>query len=252
MRERPVAMPRHEVHNKNCDDFLDQLIEQRARVPLLIADPPDNLGLAYDQFKDRMLADDYYNWQELLIRKSLQVADSVWWSYYWSHDLEIKHRVRNIIKFINPSVTAKSLLWRYTFGQYNDHDCGSGFRFLLRLDKPTAKNRADSIRVTSRRMELGDSRASGPKVPDDVWEFSRVVGNAAERRGWHPTQHPEDLYQRIVLFRTDPGDTVVDLFGGTGTAVRVCERLDRRALISEISRQYCQNICAENPTSVMT
>lgn len=245
-------MSRSKVFNWDAGDLLDHMIETNTRVPLLFADPPDNLGLAYDVFKDKMPAHQYYDWQELLIRKALQVADSVWWSYYWSHDLEIKHRVRNIIKFINPSVSAKTLLWRYTFGQYNDNDCGSGFRFLLRLDKPTAKNRPDSIRVTSRRMQLGDARASGPKVPDDVWEFSRVVGNAEERRSWHPTQHPEDLMQRIILFRTDPGDTVVDLFGGTGTTLRVAERLDRRALISEISRTYCTNICAETKAELVT
>lgn len=242
----------HEVWNMDCGDLLDRLVESKTTVPLLFADPPDNLGLAYDEFKDRMPSQSYYDWQELLIRKSLQVADSVWWSYYWSHDLEIKHRVRNILKFERPSVSAKTLLWRYTFGQYNDNDCGSGFRFLLRLDKPSVKHRPDSIRVTSRRMQMGDPRASGPKVPDDVWEFPRVVGNATERRGWHPTQHPEDLMRRIVLFRTDPGDTVVDLFGGTGTTLRVCEGIGRRALISEISNSYCRKICEENNATLVT
>lgn len=112
--------------------------------------------------------------------------------------------------------------------------------------KPTAKLRPNNIRVVSRRMEIGDARAAGPKVPDDVWEFPRIPGNSKERRPWHPTQHPEDLIRRIICLHTDPGDTVVDLFGGTGTTVRVCEQIGRSALISEISDNYVKHIMAEN------
>src|SRR5690606_29762098 len=138
-----------------------------------------------------------------VIRRALRVADCFWLSYYWKHDLEIKHRVRNIIKHERPSVSVKTFIWRFTFGQYVDSDCGSGFRFLLRFCKPSAKLRPDSIRVPSRRMELGDARSAGPRVPDDVWEFPRIPGNSKERRAWHPTQHPEDLIRRIILLHSD-------------------------------------------------
>ena len=41
----------------------------------------------------------------------------------------------------------------------------------------------DEIRVPSQRMLDGDKRAAGPRVPDDVWEIPRLVGNAGERLG---------------------------------------------------------------------
>lgn len=236
----------------DCVDFLDNLIDSKIRVPLLFGDPPDNLGLDYDEYKDKMPSQDYYNWLDLILRKSLVVADCVWLSYYWEHDLEVKYRVRQLLRHERPSVKAKTFIWRYTFGQYVDRDCGSGFRYLLRLSKPGATFRPDAIRVVSRRMELGDPRAKGPKVPDDVWEFPRIVGNSPERKSWHPTQHPEDLIRRIVLFHSDPGHNVVDLFGGTGTMLRVCHPIGRCALISEISKNYCDNIIADNPDKVVT
>lgn len=219
---------------------MDWLDMQNQSFPLIIADPPDNLKLNYDGFDDNN--PHYYDWIDLLIRKTLRVADCFWLSYYWKHDLEIKHRVRNILKHERPSVKAKTFIWRFTFGQYTSKDCGSGFRYLLRFTKPTAKFRPDAIREPSARMLIGDSRASGPRVPDDVWEFPRVVGNAAERRTWHPTQHPESLYSRICSLHSDRSDTVVDLFGGTGTLFRVRDN----ALICEISENYINEIKKEH------
>lgn len=232
----------HIVFNGDCRDMLAEL----KRVPLIIADPPDNLGLSYDSYKDKRPAQDYYDWLELVCRDALRVADCFWLSYYWEHDLEVKYFIRKLLKYDRPSISAKTFIWRYTFGQYNDNDCGSGFRYLLRLMKPAARLNVDSIRVPSRRMELGDARASGPRVPDDVWEFSRVVGNANERRPWHPTQHPEDLIRQIMLLNSNKGDLVVDLFGGTGTTTRVAKQIERHSLISEISKNYAENIAIEN------
>lgn len=228
------------IFHGDCLDLLDAL----RPVDCIFMDPPDNLGLDYEGYKDKR--PDYYDWLELVILKSLRLTPVVWVSYYWEHDLELKHRVRNILKFRHPSYKAKTFIWRYTFGQYNDNDCGSGFRFLLRLSRAGVAWDVDHIRVVSRRMEIGDARAAGLKVPDDVWvwEFPRVVGNAKERRGWHPTQHPEALMER--LYAMTPGGRVVDLFGGTGTTLRVAGRLGKAALVSEISETYVRELEAEH------
>lgn len=229
------------IFHGDCLDLLDLI----PRVPLIFMDPPDNLGLSYNGYLDKRV--DYYQWLELVVRKALPKAKTLWLSYYWSHDLEIKYFIRQIIKHNHRSLGAKTFLWRYTFGQYLDTDCGSGFRFLLRLTFPDCALNVNSIRVESERMKLGDKRAAGPRVPDDVWEIPRVVGNSPERRTWHPTQHPDYLYQRIINMSSNPGDTCVDLFGGTGTMLRNCRLLNREAVISEISQEYCEILHRENP-----
>ena len=218
------------LYEGNCLDYLTKA----DRVPLIIADPPDNLGLDYADFKDKNPA--YYEFIFTLICKSLTVADCFWLSYYWEHDLQIKSDIAFIIKRYWPSIKIKTFIWRYTFGQYKDSDCGSGFRYLVRFMKPTAKIFPDAIRIPSKRMKMGDPRAKGPKVPDDVWEFPRVVGNSSERQPWHPTQHPGALYHRIIALHSENGDTVVDLFAGSGTIFR--QTLDRKYVGCEISPTY--------------
>ena len=72
-----------------------------------------------------------------------------------------------------------------------------------------------------------DPRAAGPRVPDDVWQFPRLVGNAAERLSEHPCQLPETLLERVIYCSTQPGDWVLDPTAGTGTTLRVAQRLGR-------------------------
>jgi site-specific DNA-methyltransferase (adenine-specific) len=204
----------------------------------MIADPPDNLGLDYDGFLDKN--PEYYAWVFKLICKSLAKTDHLWLSYYWEHDLQIKSDLNFIKKSIHPGLRIKTFIWRYTFGQYRESDCGSGFRFLVRLSKRSAKLYPDAIRIPSKRMALGDSRAKGPRVPDDVWDFPRVVGNSTERQPWHPTQHPAALYHRIIALCSTEGDTVVDLFAGSGTIFR--QTLPRNYVGCEISESYQEHL----------
>jgi hypothetical protein len=162
--------------------------------------------------------------------------------------VEIKYIIRDLLKYRYPTYTAKTFIWRFTFGQHNASDCGSGFRFLVRISRMDLRVNARDIMVESERQRMGDSRANPDgRVPDDFWCFSvpRITGNAAERRPWHPTQHPELLMERIIKMSTDEGDGILDLFGGTGTTLRVSERLKRNCDICEISKGYCEKIESE-------
>ena len=81
----------------------------------------------------------------------------------------------------------------------------------------------------------------------DFWDFPRVVGNAKERRPWHPTQHPEALLERAIKLSTKEGDAVLDLFSGTGGVIRVCERIGRSTVSVEVNALYCAKIKEEHP-----
>jgi modification methylase len=54
----------------------------------------------------------------------------------------------------------------------------------------------------------------------------------------HPTQKPEALLHRIILATTNPGDTVLDPFFGTGTTGAVAKRLGRNWIGVERDADY--------------
>ena len=122
---------------------------------------------------------------------------------------------------------AKPCVQTFTFGQHNHHDLGNNHRPLLRLRWRNAPLYPDAIRVPSWRQENGDKRADPRgRVPGDVFDFTRVTGNSKQRRTWHPTQLNEGLVERCLKLTTPTGGTVLDPFGGTGTTLRVCKRIE--------------------------
>ena len=149
---------------------------------------------------------------------------------------------------LHPGVLeAKSCVQTFTFGQHSHHDLGNNHRPLLRLRWHEAPLFPDAIRVPSWRQENGDKRADPRgRVPGDVFDFTRVTGNSKQRRAWHPTQLNEGLVERCIKLTTPEGGTVLDPFGGTGTTLRVCKRIQRPCTLIELDSDYCAKIAEEH------
>lgn len=220
---------------------------KRDDVQCIIADPPDNIGYNYSSYNDNLPPDIYFGWIESWLMDALRIAPIVWLSYNAKHVVEMNHLVYNIKKFRHPLHTPRQFIWRYTFGSQRSKDCTNGYRPIIRFLRNDAVIYPENILIESTRQKMGDPRAAeGGKIPDDVFDIPRVTGNSHERRSWHPTQHPDELVNRIIRFSTKLGDTVFDLFGGTGTVLRNCHRLDRNSITTEIDLDYCFHISEEN------
>ncbi len=60
----------------------------------------------------------------------------------------------------------------------------------------------------------------------DVWTIPAVQMHE-KKFGYHPTQKPEELLERIILSCTKKGDIVLDPFMGSGTTCYVAKKLKR-------------------------
>jgi DNA modification methylase len=56
----------------------------------------------------------------------------------------------------------------------------------------------------------------------------------------HPTMKPIALMTELVSLFTDPGETILDPFMGSGTTLRAAKDLGRKAIGIEISEAYCE------------
>lgn len=206
----------------------------------IFMDPPDNIGLKYEGYNDTPI-DGYINWLCDIIWQAQCVSDIVWISFNAIHDLALTRTMN-----IQPGWDFRRIIWSYTFGQYRETDFAHNYRPIFRLMRKDCVIHPNAIREESERMRIGDSRASGPRVPGDVWDFPRVVGNSIERQSWHPTQHPVALYDRVMKFSGD--DDFVDLFAGSGTCFRAgLLNPNVRVLGIEMSKIYCDQILLHNP-----
>lgn len=73
---------------------------------------------------------------------------------------------------------------------------------------------------------------------ETVWK----VGKDNTATYLHPTQKPVDLNMRALEHFTAKGDTVLDLFLGSGGNLVACEKMGRQCLGMEVDPKYCDVI----------
>lgn len=279
---------------------LEWLRDTKERFDCIIADPPDNLGLDYEQYKDRLHDAEYTSLLGAWTYAFTRAAPIVWISFYTKWVPAMGAIVENFLA-LNRDWEFKECVQTFTFGQYNPNDLGNNHRPLWRLRHRDAPLFPNQIKVESWRQKHGDKRAAaGGRVPGDVFvpdpigcicrckkgmlgnvlscrdgvyhginietggawqskdpeivtrlngdvfDFTRVTGNSKQRRAWHPTQLNEGLYERCIKLSTLVGGSVLDPFGGTGTLLRVCKQIKRRATVVELDSTYCERMREEH------
>ncbi len=88
--------------------------------------------------------------------------------------------------------------------------------------------------------EVGNGNRASDDILDmiDLWLVKRLPGNEY----LHATQKPIDLYEKPLRRCSRPGQNVLDLFAGSGTALLACEQMRRKAFVVEIDPIFIQLI----------
>lgn len=71
------------------------------------------------------------------------------------------------------------------------------------------------------------------------WTKGNLVKNVSRAKTFHSCQIPESLSEKLLRATTEPGDTVLVLFGGAGSELAVCQRLGLNWVSAEIVKRYC-------------
>jgi len=74
---------------------------------------------------------------------------------------------------------------------------------------------------------VGKEKAERGKLPTDVWWHTIVSPTGKEKTGY-ATQKPLGVLRRIIQASSNPGDWVLDPFGGSGTTAHAAAELGRR------------------------
>jgi len=208
------------------------------RIDLIVADPPDCIGLKYEGFKDRQKTWEYENNLRLWLG---MMADLTKGPVFLTFNEKWTCAVENAIVSVGIPLIQR-LQWYYTFGQ--DQTTRGKYALCYRpvywLNSEYV--RPDKVKVPSaRQAKYNDKRAAKEgKMPPNVWEIPRVCGTFKERRNWIPTQLPETLVNRIVSGHCRPNGRVLDPFIGSGTTAIVCKRLGLDCIGIELSEPIIQ------------
>ncbi len=83
----------------------------------------------------------------------------------------------------------------------------------------------------------GAKELNGGKQLRSLWEFP-VTSRSERAGGGHPSQKPLALVERLVGLMTNPGELVLDPFGGAGTLGVAAAKAGRRYVLIESDARY--------------
>lgn len=78
----------------------------------------------------------------------------------------------------------------------------------------------------------------------DKMPTSVIKENKPLRNDLHPTMKPVKLIARLMRNSSQEGDSVLDLFGGSGTTMIAADQLGRKCYMMELDPHYCDVIIA--------
>lgn len=110
-----------------------------------------------------------------------------------------------------------------------------------RNDIGRVRNKKADRCVLYGHVEAQDYIEDGTRYPADVIEFSNwngaLFGNN-DNATVHPTQKPIELLSYLIKTYSNEDDTVMDIFGGSGSTLIACEQLNRKCYMCELDPHY--------------
>jgi len=186
---------------------------------LVITDPPYNQGYHYNQYGDKLSEKDYI---DLLSKIPLPCV--------------IIHYPEETINILPKAIKAKCeqvVTWVYNSntGKQSRLISWWGCKPDLNKVKQPYKNLTDK-RIAKRISEGKE----GSKLYD-WWEVQQVK-NVSKTKTAHPCQIPEEIIKRIILTTALEGETIIDVFAGSGTTLAVAKKLGFDCIGYEIDSAY--------------
>lgn len=146
------------------------------------------------------------------------------------------------------------IIWSYDYGARsktrwpNKHDTILWYaldpdRYVFNFDA------MDRIPYLAPELVTPEKAARG-KTPTDVW-WHTIVPTVGKEKTGYPTQKPLGVLNRIIKVHSNPGDTVLDFFAGSGTTGEAAALHDRRFVLidenPEAVRIACQRLARFDP-----
>ena len=191
----------------------------RGLLPVVVTDPPFNIGYHYEGYSDKLPEVDYFAW----ITEVTALTSSVVVLYPESlHKLSIAkgEAPERVVSWVYNSNTAKQHRDIAFYGISPD---------FKRMTQPY-KNPND------KRIKKLIAQGKGARLYD-WWNVNQVKNTSVEKTA-HPCQMPVDVMKRVVGILPD-GVGVIDPFAGSGTTGVACAELGIPFEGYDINPGYC-------------
>lgn len=220
-----------------CGDSIEELKKLSDNsVRLVVTDPPYNLNKNYGNNQDKLEFNEYLDFSRKWLGEAKRVLTDDGTIYVFMGMRYISY-IFTILEQELGMTFNSWITWYYTQGIGKTKGFSPRHDDILMFTKHPKKFvfHLDDIRVPQKfYRSVNNMRGANP---GNVWEFSHMH-YCNKNRKHHPTQKPEGLFERMILASSDPGDTVLDPFVGSGTALRVCQQTGRKGIGIDVNPEY--------------
>jgi site-specific DNA-methyltransferase (adenine-specific) len=234
----------NKVYNGDIMHVLKDLPDNS--VDMIFGDPDYNVGIKYGSNNYTRDFDDYINWYIELTKESMRVLKNDGNLFMMNYPQQNAHLRVKYLDLYFPNIN--DYVWVYnTNVGHTPKRFTTAHRSILHVRKNT-NNKFFKDEVALPYKNPGDRRirqnlANGSKgrMPYSWFEFN-LVKNVSKEKTYHACQIPQKLTEMLVKASTEPNDTVLILFGGSGAEIDLCRNLNRQFISAEIDKKYCDII----------
>ncbi len=252
VRETPTPYKVKRVRAIKCIEpdtiFHGDCLEALRKIPsesvhLAVTSPPYNVGIKYSTYEDNLSYQDYLAWlkqvweetKRVLVtggRLAINIAPTSIANFKPVH-YDVARDVRDLGYIMRTEILwykqtmARRTAWGSWKSPSNPHIIPS-WEYVMVFCKNVWKLEGD-------RAESDITADEFKRYSDGYWYIPPET-----KRNGHPAPFPEELIYRIIKYYTYRGNTVLDMFGGTGTVALVAAKTNRHFIHLDISKEYCE------------
>ena len=228
---------------------------QGTRADLIVTDPPYNVaytGKTADALKIDNDALDEAGFKDFLIKAfktMLEPLKAGGAFYIWHTSIkgvifrealkESGGELHQVLIWVKNVMTLGRQDWQWRhepclYGWKN----GANHYWDGRRDLTTVYDEKPNYKKMSKEELLQEiTKLRGDNLPNTI-----IYEDKPARNEEHPTMKPVKLFQRLIKNSSKEDDAILDPFGGSGTTIIACEKLNRTAYVNEIDPHYCDVI----------
>lgn len=211
-------------------------------VDMVYGDPDYNVGVKYGGKSYTKTFDEYVDWYVGLAKESLRVLKDTGNMFLINYP---KQNAYLRVRFLDDACyDVREYVWIYnTNVGHTPRRFTTAHRSILHCTKTAYNNfYKDNIAVpyqnpTDRRIRANVANGSKGRMPYD-WFYFDLVKNVSREKTFHSCQIPQKLSEMLVKSCTVPDETILILFGGSGSEIEVCSLLKRNYISAEIDAKY--------------
>lgn len=228
---------------------------QGTRADLIVTDPPYNVaytGKTADALKIDNDAMDDAGFKDFLVKAfktMLEPLKAGGAFYIWHTSIkgvifrealkEAGGELRQILIWVKNVMTLGRQDWQWRhepclYGWKN----GANHYWNGRRDLTTVYDEKPDYKKMNKEQLLQEiTKLRGDNLPNTI-----IYEDKPARNEEHPTMKPVKQFQRLIKNSSKEDDAILDPFGGSGTTIIACEKLNRTAYVNEIDPHYCDVI----------